>query len=175
MKKTSVFAGLLVAAAWSLGQGIAFAQMSAPHRAMDDLGPGPQASDQDIQLLRKNVRSMRKQIIAANLELTEAQAEKFWPIFDRYTGELVSLTDKKYALLQEYAQNYATLTDDQAESYIKGRGEVDESIMQLRLKYVPIFRKVVSAKTTALLFQIDWRLGLMMDLQLASQTPMIEQ
>ncbi len=66
------------------------------------------------------------------------------------------------------------MTNDQAETYIKGRAAVESSIMQLRLKYLPIIRKVLSAKSTALFFQIDWRLGLVMDLQLASQTPLIE-
>jgi hypothetical protein len=131
--------------------------------------------DEDVKLLRKDLRSIKKQVIAANLSLTDAEAEKFWPIFDRYTAELATITDAKYTLLTEYAQNYDTLTGEQAESYIRGRAAVDESIMQLRLKYVPVFRKVLSGRTTALFFQIEWRLGLIMDLQLASQTPLIEQ
>jgi hypothetical protein len=43
-----------------------------------------------------------------------------------------------------------------------------------RAGYLPILRKVMSGKVTALFFQIDWRLGLVVDLQLASQTPLIE-
>jgi hypothetical protein len=108
------------------------------------------------------------------MDLTDTEAQQFWPIYDRYTAELIVITDKKYALLEEYAQNYTTMTSEQAEGYIKGRAAVEESIMQLRLKYLPIFRKVLSAKSTALFFQMDWRLGLIMDLQLASQTPLIE-
>ena len=133
-----------------------------------------QSPDEDIKLFRKDVRSLRKQIIAANMDLTDAEAQQFWPLFDRYTSELAVITDKKYALLKEYAQNYTTMNGEQAESYIKGRAAAEESIMQLRLKYLPIFRKVLPGKSTALLFQIDWRLGLIMDLQLASQTPLIE-
>lgn len=132
------------------------------------------SSDEDINLFRKDVRSLKKQIIAANMDLTETEAEQFWPIYDRYTAELIVITDKKYALLEEYAQNYTTMTSEQAEGYIKGRAAVEESIMQLRLKYLSIFRKVLSAKSTALFFQMDWRLGLIMDLQLASQTPLID-
>ena len=131
-------------------------------------------NDEDIKLFRKDVKSLRKQIIASNLDLTDTEAQQFWPIFDRYTAELVAITDKKYALLKEYAQNYTTLTGEQAEAYIQGRADVEVSIMQLRLHYLPIFRKVVPGKTTALFFQMDWRLGLIMDLQLASQTPLIE-
>jgi hypothetical protein len=113
-------------------------------------------SDEDINLFRKDVRSLKKQIIAANMDLTDTEAERFWPIYDRYTAELATITDTKYALLEEYAQNYTTMTSEQAEGYIKGRAAVEESIMQLRLKYLPIFRKVLSAKSTALFFQ-TWR------------------
>jgi hypothetical protein len=131
-------------------------------------------SDEDIKLFRKDVRSLKKQIIAANMDLTDNEAQKFWPIYDRYTSELAAITDTKYTLLQEYVQNYGVMTSDQAESYIKGRAAVEESIMKLRLKYFPVFREVLSGKATALFFQMDWRLGLIMDLQLASQTPLIE-
>jgi|HubBroStandDraft_4_1064222.scaffolds.fasta_scaffold649317_1 hypothetical protein len=147
----------------------------APARKLTLSPAGSSGLDEDVKLLRKDLRSIKKQVIAANLSLADAEAEKFWPIYDRYTAELATITDTKYALLTEYAQNYDTLTGEQAESYIKGRAAVDESIMQLRLKYVPVFRKVLSGRSTALFFQIEWRLGLIMDLQLASQTPLIEQ
>src|SRR5579864_1665193 len=132
------------------------------------------SSDEDLKLFRKDLRSLKKQIIAANMDLTDAEAQQFWPIYDSYTAELVTIMDKKYALLNEYARNYTSMTNEQAESYIKGRAAVEESLMQLRLKYFPIFRKTLSGKSTALFFQMDWRLGLIMDLQLASQTPLIE-
>jgi len=106
------------------------------------------------------------------MDLTDAQAEKFWPVYDQYTADLVKINDAKAALVQEYAQSYDTMTGDQAENYLRKRAAVEGSIMQLRLKYLPIFRKVLSGRETALFFQIDWRLGLMIDLQLA-QMPLI--
>jgi hypothetical protein len=132
------------------------------------------STDEDIKLFRKDLRSVRKQIIAANINLSDKEAEQFWPLFDQYTQELVAKQDRKYALLKEYAANYTTLTDEEAEKYVRGRADVDETILQVRLKYFPAFRKVLSGKSTALFFQLDWRLGLIMDLQLASQTPLIE-
>jgi hypothetical protein len=131
-------------------------------------------TDGDIKLFRKDLRSLRKQIIAANIELSDNEAEQFWPLFERYTQELVAQQDKKYALLKEYAENYTTMTDQEAEKYVRGRADVDEAILQVRLKYFPLFRKVLSGKSTALFFQLDWRLGSIIDLQLASQTPLIE-
>jgi hypothetical protein len=130
--------------------------------------------DEDIKLFRKDLRSQRKQVIAANMVLNDKEAEQFWPLFERYTQELVAKQDQKYALIKEYAQNYTTLTDEQAEKYVRGRASVDQEVLQVRLKYFPMFRKVVSGRSAAMFFQLDWRLGLIMDLQLASQTPLIE-
>ena len=78
--------------------------------------PTPQATSnqtgsyEDINLFRKDVRSLKKQIIAANMDLTDTEAQQFWPIYDRYAAELARLLDPKYALLKDYAQNYTTFT-----------------------------------------------------------------
>jgi len=129
--------------------------------------------DQDIKLFRKDVRSERKQIVAANMNLTGAEAEKFWPVYDQYAADLAKVNDSKAALIKNYLQTFDTMNGEEAESYVRKRADVEESIMQLRLKYVPVFRKVLSGRQTALFFQIDWRLGLIVDLQLA-QMPLID-
>jgi hypothetical protein len=137
------------------------------------LAPGtPAVSDQDLDLFRKDVRSLKKQIVALNMGFTDGEAVKFWPVYDKYGAELTTLYDRKYALLQFYAANYQMLTNEQAESYVTGRAEVEEAIMKFRLKYYPLFRQVLSGKSTALFFQMDWRLGTILELQLDSQTPL---
>jgi len=77
-------------------------------------------------------------------------------------------------LIKQYAQNYDTLTDAQANDLMQKWGGLEESVAQLRLKYIPNFEKVVSAKKTALFFQIDRRLSLIIDLQLASAIPLVQ-
>lgn len=125
-----------------------------------------------IELLRKDVRSQKKQIIAENMDLSDAEAEKFWPVYDRYAAELSRIYDTKIALLKDYAQNYSSMTGEQAENYIRKRAEVEQSIMLLRVKYIPAFRKVLSGRETALFYQLDWRLGLAIDVELV-QVPLI--
>ena len=129
--------------------------------------------DQDIKLLRENLRSQKKLIVAANMQLTGAEAERFWPVYDQYAADLAKINDTKAALIKEYLQNLDTMNGEQAESYVRKRAAVEESIMQLRLKYFPAFGKVLPGRQTALFFQIDWRVGLLIDLQLA-QMPLID-
>ena len=133
-----------------------------------------QSPDDFMQLLRRDVRSQKKQIIAGNMDLTDAEAEKFWPVYDQYAAELSKIYDTKIALLNDYADNRSSMTGEQAETYIRKRAEVEQSIMQLRLKYIPAFRKVLSGRETALFYQLDWRVGLAIEVELL-QVPLINQ
>ncbi len=132
-------------------------------------------SDQDIQMLRQDLRSQKKQIIAANMGLTDAEAVKFWPLYDQYTAETIKLNDTRYNLIKQYAQNYDTMTDPQADGLVKSSNALDESFVQLRGKYMPEFRQILPAKKAALFYQLDHRVGLLIDLQLASMIPLVKQ
>ena len=132
------------------------------------------ASDQDIQLLRKDIRADKKQLIAANLVLTPAEATKFWPVYDQYQAEYTKIGDAKLALIKEYANNWGTITDDQALNYLKRSEAINESVIQLRAKYVPIVNQVLPGKKTATFFQMERRIEGLMDVQLASQIPLVQ-
>jgi hypothetical protein len=133
----------------------------------------PASLDEEIALMRSDLRSNRKKVIAANMKLTPDEAQWFWPTYDQYIDELVNINKAKYDLIKEYMQN-TNMTDEQADSLSKRWVEVDESVSQLRLKYIPIFRKVLSAKGTAMFFQLDRRVQMMIDLQLASSLPLVQ-
>jgi hypothetical protein len=137
--------------------------------------PAQNTVDQDVDLLRKDIRSQKKQIIAANLQLSDAEAVKFWPLYDQYTAELVKINDAKYGVLKEYANTFnSSLTDEHALALTSNLLTVDAQAAQLRLKYVPIFSQVISGRKTALFFQMDRRLVMLIDLQLASQVPLVQ-
>jgi hypothetical protein len=133
-----------------------------------------QVSDANVQLMRQDVRSERKKIVAANMPLTESEATKFWPLYDRYIGETVKVNDVRYALLKEYAQNYNSMTDEQADSYIKRWLALDHDNTEARLRFIPEFEKVISHKKTVMVFQLDQRVAMMIELQLASQIPLVK-
>ncbi len=130
-------------------------------------------SDQDIEMLRADLRAQRKQITAQNMTLTADEATKFWPIFDQYRQEAIKPNDERWALIKEYAANYDTMTDAQAQDYIKRSTAADEQLVALRMKYVPVFEKVISSKKTALWYQIDRRIDLLINLQLSTLIPMV--
>jgi len=133
-----------------------------------------QVNDANVQLMRQDIRSERKKIVASNMPLTETEATKFWPLYDRYIGETIKVNDVRYGLIKEYAKSYDSMTDEQADSFIKRWLALDQDNTQLRLKFIPEFEKVISHKKTAMFFQIDRRIAMMIELQLASQVPLVK-
>ena len=175
--KKNIFLATIVLSLWIAAGGQEPAapknQQTAPVPSGKTLTPD-QALEANVQLMRANIRAERKKLVAANMPLTAEEATKFWPLYDKYIGETIKINDARYELIKEYSQNYTGITDQQADSYIKRWVALDGDNTQLRLKYIPEFEKVISHKKTALFFQIDRRLSMMIELQLASQVPLVE-
>ena len=133
------------------------------------------AIDRDIALLRRDMRTEKKKIIAMNIPLTETEATKFWVVYDQYTAELVKTHDEFFNIIKEYAENQKTLTDAQAIDMVKRWGEAQLKHLQVRLKYIPKFEEVIPGKKAALFFQIDRRLQALLDIQAASEIPLVLQ
>jgi hypothetical protein len=130
--------------------------------------------DQQLALMYRQIDSVKRQVIAANLTLTDTEATKFWPVYEQYSADLKKITDTKNALVREYADAYGSLTDEQADSLIRRWLDSDIAAFELRRKYLPIFRQVLNGKITATFFQVEHRINAMIDLQLTSQLPLMQ-
>ena len=117
-------------------------------------------------LLRKDVGSMKKELIAANLTLTESESTRVWQVYEQYSAEISKVNGTKTAILKEYSQEYDTLTDDQADDLIRRWLETDIELAKLRQQFAEIFRKVLPGKKAATFLQLERRISMMMDVQI---------
>jgi hypothetical protein len=166
---------LLLAGIWALAPANLRAQSNTGSQTQSaDAQNNSRITDQDIDLLRKDLRAKKKQLVAANLTLTADQATKFWPVYDQYIADQTKIHDQKYAVIQEFATSWGSITDEQALDLTKKALAVDDQVTALRTKYIPIFLKVLPGKQVATFFQIDRRIQMMVDLQLMSQLPLVQ-
>lgn len=154
-----------------LTSGRAFAQEA---QSTDQSAAESKAADQNIQLLREDIRADRKQITAANMALTPEEATKFWPLYDQYIQETIKINDVRWSMMKDYSTNYGKMTDQQAQDYIKKSASVDKQLIELREKYVSIFEKVISPMKTSQWYQIDRRMDMLINLQLSTLVPMVQ-
>lgn len=150
------------------------AQDAPTHSATAAPGSAEAFTNQQFALLLKDIRSIKKQVIAANLTLTDSEATKFWPVYEQYSADFAKINDTRAALVKEYSNEYGTQTDEQADSLVRRWLDVDIAAAELRQKYVPIFRKVLSGTKAATFFQLDRRISMMIDVQLTSQLPLMQ-
>ncbi|HXE36432.1 MAG TPA: hypothetical protein VN087_21140 [Verrucomicrobiae bacterium] len=168
-------AGMVVAAA--LGGGMAAARAKAlvaaqGQQVVVEKVISPTVTDEDIALLRQDLRAMKMQVIGQNMSLSDNEAQKFWPIYNHYVKDLQEVNNQKYALLKQYAEMWATMTDEDALIYVRHWLEADGQAQALRLKYVPVVSQVLPGRKAATFFQLDRRLNMIIDLQLFSQIPL---
>jgi len=158
---TALSGGMAGAGAAALGQQVTVQRVISPT-----------VTDEDIALLRKDLRAMKMQVIGQNMSLSDAEGQKFWPVYNHYVRDLQEVNNQKYALLKQYAEMWATMTDQDALIYVRNWLEADGQAQALRLKYVPVVTQVLPGKKAATFFQLDRRLNMMIDLQLFSQIPL---
>lgn len=172
MKRITLSALLLVGL-WVVKSPMAAAQDTSSRLSAAD-STANAITDQQLALLRSDIRSIKKQLIAANLRLTDSEAPKFWQVYEQYSAETDKINATRAAIIKEYSDEYGTLTDDQADNLIRRWLDADIDQTKLRQRYVAIFRKILPGKTAATFFQLDRRISTMIDVQLTSQLPLAQ-
>jgi len=171
MRITTVAATLLLAASFTATP--ALAQGTTGGNASIDMPTEPLTAE-DLEGLRTELRATRKQLMAQNLHLTEDEATRFWPVYDRYAADLTEIKDDQYELIAEYANTYGRYNDEGATDFIKRWLDLDVRTTALRASYVPIVGRVLPGVKATTFFQIDRRVSMMIDQRIAAMLPVLQ-
>jgi len=164
-------ATLLVAASFTLSP--AYAQGTTGGNASIDMPTEP-LSAEDLEGLRAELRSSRKQVMAQNLLLTPEEATRFWPVYDQYAADLTKIKDDQYALIAEYANTFGRYNDPGATDFITRWLDLDVKVTALRARYVPAVGGVLPGVKAATFFQIERRVSMLIDQRIASLLPVLQ-
>jgi hypothetical protein len=127
-----------------------------------------------IELLSSDLNAQRRQIVNETMQLDDKQARIFWPIYNEYEAELDKLGDEKLAIIQEYATNFLTMTNEKADELAQRVMALDDQKMALRRKYYDLMKKSLPAILVVRFFQVENQIQLLVDLKIASNLPIIE-
>jgi Spy/CpxP family protein refolding chaperone len=130
-------------------------------------------TDSDVQLLRQDVQAVKNQVITDTMSFNEKEAAEFWPVYKDYSAAQHSIADKRLALVTDYAQNLDKMDDSKARDLTTRMFAIEDETQTLRKTYFPRFEKALGAKRAAKFYQVDNRLTQMVNLQLASEVPLI--
>ena len=114
-------------------------------------------------------------IITEVMDFTEEQVGVFWPIYREYDLELTKIGDERLAMIKDYAEHYQTLTDEKAKELMEKAFQLQQKRIKLRRAYFKKMDKVLPSKVVAKFFQLEHQIILLLDLQIASELPLIDQ
>ena len=128
----------------------------------------------DIAVTRADIQADRKAIVAENMELTDAQATAFWPVYRDYRNELAKLGDRTVKLVSDYAASVDTLTDSQASSMTAEFLSIQKSTLKVKEKFLPKFNAVLSPKLVMRFFQIENKLDTILMIDAVDGVPLVK-
>ena len=133
----------------------------------------PPNTEQVMAQFRTDMQAVAADVMAKGLTLTAEQAAKFWPMFEAFQNEQKSIIDEQLKAVVKYEETFKSMTDADALAYANSLLQRDQRIHDLRLKYLAKFQEVVPARIAARAIQLDRRLGLVAQVKISSQVPLI--
>ncbi len=130
--------------------------------------------DNYIQVLRSNLRTRKVEIVTEAMEFSDAEAKVFWPIYRNYELDLSKLNDQVIALIKDYADAGDKVAPEKAKQLAEKSFDLEQQRTDLKRKYFKELTKVMAANRVAKFFQVDRRLDLLINIQMASQIPLMD-
>jgi hypothetical protein len=128
----------------------------------------------NMQFVVEKVRADKKLFIAGNMQLTEAEAKAFWPVYEKYQDELFLLRARTLRLISDYAEAYKKMTNDTARNLIDEYMTIETLGLELRQTYLPKFRKAVPDVKVVRYYQIENKINAALIYELAAKIPLIK-
>ena len=126
-----------------------------------------------IAELRQEAGQDRRNIVRANMLLTETEGARFWPLYDDYRAERKKIGDRKVRLITDFLAQKNSMSEDEARVLANEDFAIEKDTSELKTKWYKKMTKELSERTVARFFHIDEKLDAAADLALAANIPLI--
>jgi hypothetical protein len=132
-------------------------------------------SDSNMQILKEKLKADKKLLVASNMELTDAEAKQFWPVYDSYQKDLDAINKQLGQTVRDYAEafNKGTIPDDTAKKLLGEALSVEEQEVKLKRSYADKLEKVLPATKVARYIQMETKIRSLIKFELAQEIPLV--
>ncbi len=128
--------------------------------------------DSHLESLRADMRADKIAIITEAMQFSDQESTIFWPVYRKYETDLIKVNDQRLTLIKSYADKFASMSDADAKTMIEQSISFESQRTSIKRKYAKEFQKAgLSPLTVAKFLQLEHRLDLVVDTQIASQLP----
>jgi hypothetical protein len=128
----------------------------------------------NMQVVLEKIRADKKLLVAENLQLTEAEAKAFWPVYSRYQDELFLLRARTAKLITEYAEAYEQMSSDTAKKLLDEYLTIESLGLKLRQAYLSKFRGVLPEVKVVRYYQIENKIHAALAYEVGAKIPLMK-
>jgi len=132
-----------------------------------------QTIDDQIKVARSALSADRKATVAKTMQFTEPEGKAFWPLYEQYRAEMDKQGDALLKVIKEYAQLYPNVPDERAKVMLKELGDLQKQRVETRNSHLKKIEKVISPAKTLRFAQVESRLDLALQLEVAANIPLV--
>ena len=127
-----------------------------------------------MQIVKEKIKADKKLFVAENLQLTETEAKAFWPVYESYQRDLDAINERVVKLINEYAKNFDSMTDEAAGKLVADAVDVEVDRSKLMQSYLPQIKKALPAKKAARYYQLESKIRALINFELAANIPLVK-
>lgn len=150
------------------------AQDMGQSTGQDTVGNGSNAT---MEIFIQKIKADKKLLVASNMDLTDAESKKFWPLYDAYQKELEKINQRLGWTIKSYADAFnageGTISNETAKKLLSEALSVEEAEVKLKRSYADKIEKVLPATKTARYIQIENKIRAVIKAELAQQIPLV--
>lgn len=130
----------------------------------------------ELNQARALLKFGREDIVREEMRFSEAEADAFWPVYDRYEADLLVIRDRYAELVTGYTAAYraGTVSEAQAEQIVDDYLDIQEQLLRVKRQYLDDFRQVLPARKAARFYQLENKMAVELEFQLAQVIPLID-
>ena len=134
-----------------------------------------EAANTNMEIFMQKIKADKKLLVATNMELTDAEAKGFWPVYDAYQKELEQVNLRLGKVIKEYADAYnkGPVPNDTAKKLLNDALGVEEAELKLKRSYAEKMGKVLTATKVARYIQIENKVRAAVRFGLAAAIPLV--
>lgn len=129
----------------------------------------------DMEILRQKIKADKKLVVAANMQLTEAEAKGFWPVYEAYQKDLEAINKRLLNAIVAYAEAYkkGPVADETAKKLLTEALAIEDAEVKLKRSYVPKLEKALPGAKVARYIQIENKIRAIVRYELADNIPLV--
>jgi hypothetical protein len=136
---------------------------------------GEPMSDSNMEILKEKLKADKKLLIASNMDLTDAEAKQFWPVYESYQKDLDAVNKQLGQTVRDYAEafNKGTIPNDTAKKLLGEALSVEEQEITLKRSYAEKLEKVLPATKVARYIQMETKIRSLIKFEMAQEIPLV--